>query len=461
MTLVKDSSSFRDPSGFIFYHNGIVCRQINAIYRDHYDYFVNSGLYKVLAENRLIVSHDEISNMAVKKLDGDVYKVIRPQLIPFISYPYEWCFSQLKDAALSTLRIQKMALKYGMVLKDCSAYNIQFFEGKPIFIDTLSFEIYNEGQPWCAYRQFCQHFLSPLVLMSLADIRHGQLLKIYIDGIPLDMTISLLPIYKFLYNYNLLFHIFLHAKSQKYVRNKYTVNSKKYKLSRSGFCRLIDSLEAAVVGLKYHDNQTEWSAYYEELPYSLVAFQHKKQIVDNFLDMLKPDVVWDMGANTGIFSQIAADKGIRVIAFDSDPAAVEKNYIECIKASRKNILPLLMDITNPSPDIGWNSEERLSLIKRCKADTVLALALVHHLSISNNVPLSKLANFFKGICKSLIIEFVPKTDLQVKRLLSTRQDIFHNYTKESFELEFSKYFRIANKVSIKDSQRTLYLMTRD
>ncbi len=215
------AGSFRDPSGFLFYQENVLYRQVNTAYRENYDLLIESGLYQALIDSKLLVSHIE------EKTDATyadcVYKILKPEIVPFISYPYEWCFSQLKDAALTTLKIQKIALDFGMSLKDSSVYNIQFLKGRPIFIDTLSFEKYQEGSPWVAYKQFCQHFLAPLALMSFSDVRLNQLLKVFIDGVPLDLASSLLPA-KTKLNFSLLSHIHLHAKSQKKYESK-TVNS--------------------------------------------------------------------------------------------------------------------------------------------------------------------------------------------------------------------------------------------
>ncbi len=179
-------SSFRDPSGFVFFRDGQLLRQINRSYREHYDMFMSSGLYDGLQKQQAIVRHQEVENST----DTQAYKTIAPQQISFISYPYEWCFGQLKDAALLTLEIQKTAMEHGMTLKDASAYNIQFDQGKPILIDTLSFEKYQEGSPWQAYRQFCQHFLAPLALMHYSNMHAGRLSAIWLDGIPLEIASS-------------------------------------------------------------------------------------------------------------------------------------------------------------------------------------------------------------------------------------------------------------------------------
>jgi len=451
-----EPGSFRDPSGFLFYKDGLIYRQINTIYKENYEHLMDSGLYKALVDANLLIPHKEVD---IDGLEPDkAYKIIKPEPIPFISYPYEWCFSQLKDAALTTFKIQKIAMDFEMTLKDCSAYNIQFVKGKPTFIDTLSFEKYHPGQSWIAYRQVCQHFLAPLALMSYKDIRLNQLFRIFIDGIPLDLASSLLPS-STSFKASLLSHIHLHAKSQRHFADR-TVNIGGHKISRLSFMGLIDSLESAIKKMYWKAKGTEWADYYEDTNYSPAAIDHKKEIVAKFLDMINPETVWDLGANDGLFSRIASDKKMLTISFDIDPAAVEKNYLRSVKKGETNIIPLLLDLTNPSPGIGWENTERISLIQRGPADTAFALALIHHLAISNNLPISKIANFFNSICKSLIIEFVPKDDSQVQRLLSTREDIFPDYTQQAFESEFRKHFIISSTIKIKDSKRTIYLMKK-
>ncbi len=450
------SSSFRDSSGFLFYRDGSLYRQINMAYKENYDHLISSGLYDSLVTAGLLIPHKEADINPEEP--AHAYKVIRPQLVTFISYPYGWCFSQLKNAALTTLEIQKRALDFGMSLKDCSAYNIQFVRGKPVLIDTLSFKKYIDGQPWNAYRQFCQHFLAPLALMSYRDIRLGQLFRIFMDGIPLDLASSLLPSRTWL-KLSLLSHIHLHAKSQKYYADKVADTSNR-KMTQLSFKGIIDNLESAIKKLNWRPERTEWADYYKDTNYSADALEHKKRVIAEFLDQINPKSVWDLGANDGLFSRIASDRGITTISFDIDPAAVEKNYLKCVEKNESSILPLLLDLTNPSSGIGWQNKERLSLLQRGPADTAFALALIHHLAISNNLPFNRIADFFKEVCTSLIVEFVPKTDSQVQRLLSTRKDIFPDYKQEVFESEFSRYFTVQRSEKIKDSERTLYLMRR-
>ena len=357
-----------------------------------------------------------------------------------------------------TLAIQKQALLFDMSLKDASAYNIQFLNGRPIFIDTLSFERYKEGKPWTAYRQFCQHFLAPLALMHYTDVRLNQLLRIYIDGIPADLAASLLPVTTHL-RFSLLTHIHLHARSQKYFGNK-SIRKTKGNVSRLAMNGIIDNLESTIRKFKWKPEKTVWADYYRQTNYSTEAHEHKKMIVSEFLDLVKPATVWDLGANTGTFSRLAGHRGIETVSFDIDPAAVEKNYLECLEQNETKILPLLVDLSNPSPGTGWENRERMSLMERGPVEMAFALALIHHLAIYNNLPFHKIASFFSSVCTVLVIEFVPKTDSQVQRMLDAREDIFSDYTQEAFEKTFAVFFDIKNRVQIKGSKRILYLMER-
>ncbi len=347
----------------------------------------------------------------------------------------------------------------GCLSKTCSAYNIQFKHSKPIFIDTLSFENYRVGSPWVAYRQFCQHFLAPLSLMAYRDVRLNQLLRIHIDGIPLDLAASLLPL-RLWAKYSLLIHIFLHARFQKYYSNKIQIKNNQ-KMSLRGFLGFLDNIESTIRKLEWKPQGTEWVNYYKETNYSYEGIEHKKQLMLEFIDKIKPNIIWDIGANTGLFSRLASSSDRLVVSFDIDPAAVEINYQECKKKDPlMNILPLLLDITNPSPGLGWSNNERMSLAERGPADLIIAMALLHHLAITNNLPFAKIAEFFGTLCKWLIIEYIPKSDSQIKILLANREDIFINYSTTVFENDFNEYFEIIDRVCIKDSFRILYFMKR-
>ena len=453
-TTERSRASFRDPSGFLFSRGGILYRQVNQKYRADYSLLMESGLYDNLVKAGLLVRHEEVDEQAEDL--AQAYKVIRPQKVNFISYPYEWSFSQLKDAALATLSIQRRAMKHGMSLKDASAYNIQFHEGKACLIDTLSFEAYSEGAPWVAYKQFCQHFLAPLALMSKVDVRLSQLLRIHIDGVPLDIASRLLPTAT-RFNFGLATHIHWHAKAQaRYAGEK--VKARTNGMSQQALIGLIENLKNTVQAFDWKPVGTDWGEYYTFTNYSDSAFEEKKRILNDWVEKISPTSVWDMGANTGVFTRIAAGKGIPSVSFDIDPAAVEKNYRQAKTAKEKYILPLVMDLTNPSPSLGWNNHERDSLTSRAPADMVFALALIHHLAISNNVPLLQVAEFFHGLGKWLAIEFVPKSDSQTQKLLASREDIFDQYTIEGFERCFGEYFDIREKTTVAGSERVLYLM---
>ncbi len=448
-------ASFRDPSGFLFRSGADLLRQVNLDYRAQYDALMASGLYEYLAGKGRLIPHRESKTAPL--LPSIAYKVIQPETVPFISYPYEWCFGELKDAALLTLRIAKAAIRYGMTLKDASAYNVQFREGKPLLIDTLSFDTYIEGEPWVAYRQFCQHFLAPLALMAHTDVRLNQLMRAYIDGIPLTLAAKLLP-WRTRFQPGLMLHLHAHAGMQARTASTAPEKDTRGAMGKTAFLGLIESLQAAVRGLQWKETGTDWAEYYEDNNYTEKSFQAKKEAVGEFLGRNAPGTVWDLGGNTGVFSRIAAEKGNEALCFDSDYGAVEKNYLAVKAQKETRLLPLVLDLTNPSPALGWENRERDSLLARGPAGTVLALALVHHLAIGNNVPLGRIAEFFARCGDRLIVEFIPKEDSQVRRLLSSRKDIFSGYTREGFEAAFQQAYRIEQAVPIPESARILYLM---
>lgn len=447
----QEFSSFRDPSGFIYQEDGEIYRKINHIYKNDYDILINSGLYDKLISKKLMLPFSEITSK-----DTQAYKIIKPEKINFISYPYEWSFSQYKDAALLTLKIQKLALLHKMTLKDASAYNVQFHNGKPVFIDHLSFTQLDESKPWQGYKQFCQHFLAPITLMAKKDINLSNLMKNYIDGIPLDLASKLLP--KFT-NIGIITNIHMNA----FFQNMYSSSQKeKSTIKNMNFQRhitLIEGLYQTIQDLKNPHIETEWGEYYKSTNYSDKSFAEKENTIKQFVKQLQNiNMIWDLGANNGHFTKIASDNKIFSIAFDIDPIAVEKNYNAIKKEQQTNILPLVFDLLNPSPAIGWANKERENINNRSKPDLVMALALIHHLSISNNIPFDYIASYLKNLSPYLIIEFVDKQDSQVQKLLTSRDDIFPWYNQTQFEDTFKKYYNIIQKHNISNTQRTLYLL---
>ncbi len=452
------SGSFRDPAGFIFTDNGTIYRQINQAGKDDFDLFMSSGLYDALVEKELIVSHKEITKHTYAK-DAARYKIIEPQKIPFISYPYEWSFGQLKAAALLTIEVQKLALEHGMILKDASAYNVQFIGKKPIFIDTLSFKKYEVGEPWEGYKQFCEHFLAPLALSHYASYDVLKFLETNIEGLTLELAVQLLP-RRARFAHGLLSHIYFHAATKKRYENAGSQGRPlpKRQLSTFALKGLIGGLESSVKSLRPPKQQTEWGDYYSFTNYSDKGFEEKQKVVSSMLKQIKPRVetVWDLGANNGEFSVLAADLGAYTIAFDIDPVAVGRNFAHSDERD-SNMLPLVQDCVNPSTANGWMGRERDSLFDRGPADAVMVLALIHHLAIGRNLPLPRIAEFLAQTGKNIIIEFVPKGDSKVDILLSSRKDIFPDYDETHFEQAMGEYFKLVKKTPVKHTKRTLYL----
>jgi hypothetical protein len=458
MSHALSAVSFRDPAGFVYRQQGDLRRQVNLVYREHYDQLMASGLYEELARDRLLIPHEELEDLAWEP--GLAYKVIRPEPIEFISYPYEWSFSQYQDAALATLEIQRRALGRGMTLKDCSAYNVQFQRGRPIFIDTLSFEAYREGSPWVGYRQFCEHFLAPLALMSLKDHRLNQLARANIDGIPLDLAVRLLPI-RSRFRWGLLMHLHLHASLQKaHAHRAVPPAGARMRIGRGAVLGLIDSLESAVRRLRWRPSDRGWASYDQDLPYTPEEFELKGRLIRELLDRAQARTVWDLGANTGAFSRIASEMGLSTVAFDFDPACIDRIYLEARDRGETRLRPLVLDLFNPSPGSGWFNRERASVFDRGSPDVVMALALIHHLAFTGNQPLDNQAEFFRTLAPWLVIEFIPEADPQVRSLSARRLGAHHEYNRDTFEKCFGKHFSIILAEPVTELGRTLYLMRR-
>lgn len=450
-----EQSSFRDKDGFVFYKDESVYRAIHLSYKETWTQLNKTTFFNELINEGKLPGFTEepASNFFT---DPNLLTVLKLQKIPFISYPNEWSFEQLKKAALLTLNIQKRALQNYFSLKDASAFNVQFLGSKPVFIDTLSFEIFTDGRPWVAYGQFCRHFLGPLLLSSYGLKNLNALFTDNIDGLPLSMVSQLLPGRSKL---NLLAytHIHLHARFETKHADDKEVKGSRLNISKSRSLSILEHLEEGIKKLKLPGQATNWTDYYDTFSYSKTGYLAKKEFVERHLAQPNTGVCVDLGANTGEFSELAAKTYAYVIACDND-----MEVVRAIQSKKNNkVLALRVNLVNPSPAYGWNGDERKSFIERVKqADMVLALALIHHICIGNNVPLSKLATFFAGIAKNLIIEFVPKTDVQVKKLLVTKKDIYEDYTFEQFVRFFSEYYTIEAQQVIPDSDRVILMLSR-
>jgi 2-polyprenyl-3-methyl-5-hydroxy-6-metoxy-1,4-benzoquinol methylase len=450
----RDPGSFRDPSGFVYRREGRIYREIDPSFAERFAAVESTGLLRELAADGKVLAYEDVAlELAATQ---SAARVIQPAVVPFISYPYEWSFGQLRDAALLTLDLQLAALEKGLTMRDASAYNIQFIGARPVHIDTLSFEPAEPGRPWIAYRQFCEHFLGPLALMARRDIRIGRLLRSEIEGIPLDLVSRLLPGWTRL-NLGLGAHVHLHARAQRRYAGAGEVVAERVASTRKvNVANLVTSLRSTVAGLHWEPRGTEWADYEMNTNYGAVATAAKERLVASFLAAAGGSTVWDLGANIGRFSRLAATEGRRVLAFDVDPAAVERNYRTLHAEGREDILPLVMDLANPSPALGWAHGERASLTERGPADVALALGLVHHLAIGRNIPLRHLAELLARLSRQLIIEFVPRDDSMVRQLLATREDVFADYTPDGFRTAFDPFFEHVGEAPVEGSSRVLH-----
>lgn len=427
------AGSFRDPAGFVFEREGVLYREVDRSFAGSWDAVVASRLYERLHERGLLVPHEVVSNDLGSER---AHAVLRPERVPVISYPYEWCPGQLRDAALLTLDVQDAALAHGMTLRDASAFNVQFRRGRGVFIDTLSFEPWSEGTPWVAYGQFCEQFLAPLILQTEVDHRLRRLLVADLGGVPLDLAARLAPARTRL-RPSLLTHLHAHARARgRPSTAEPGASTRQARFSRNAMVGLVRGLRAAIASLTWDEIDTTWADYDETADhYDAVARTAKEDAVRDAVATTGPKLVWDLGANTGHFAEIAAEGGATVTAFDLDAGAVERAWrrISGSPPSAGDIVPLVQDLANPSPALGWAHAERTSLADRGPVDLVMALALIHHLAIGNNVPLPDVIAHLGSLGRHLLVEWVPKDDPKVQVLLATRDDIFRDYTRDVFD----------------------------
>lgn len=466
----RNSASFRDKSGYVYEDDDKIIRTINKCYSNDWEYVNKSGLMKKAVENGLILPCSKIDCPASIANDS-IYETVCVQRLPFISHPAEWSFNQLKDAALLTLKLHRLAIEHNCVLKDASAFNIQFAGAKPVFIDILSFERSDFSKPWEGYGQFCRHFLAPLALESYIDRRCGLLWGQWIDGIPLDFACSLLPL-KARLSLGMNLHLFFHASMQKQFGDarKSAEKIKSINFSKQKMIDLLDSLEKTVCRLKPADKKTEWQDYYEDTNYSSSAQKDKSSLIKSIVEKHLSGIcsgnalAIDFGANDGYFTKNIEQFFQAAIAADIDPIAVDQNYLVSRQCSNTNITPVILDLTSPTPGAGWANTERKSFINRAKADFIMALALCHHLHFSGGIPFKEIAEFFFNILKpggGALIEFAPSDDSQVKRLLAAREIDLELYNLDNFRQAFTNAgFKEISSHRIADSGRTLLYFVR-
>lgn len=431
-----DSASFRDPSGQVYNIDGRIFRTVTEYAVRDFEAVRATGFYEELTEAGRVVAAEIVEDAIPDLLKGRARVVLEHPRLPFVSYPYEWSFAALKAAALLHLDLHLSALERGVTLSDASAYNIQFIGARPIFIDTLSFRPYREGEYWTGHRQFCEQFLIPLLLRALFGTPHNEWYRGALEGIRTADFTRLLPWHRKL-SWNVLTQLVLPTAFGGAARrgdisvSSSTLSSTEFPLT--SYQSLLRRLQEWIAGLVPHDKRpTTWQNYSLENFYGPEEAEAKRAFVRGFIKAEKPAMVWDLGCNAGDYTEVALQAGAGyVVGWDFDQGALDAGFA---RASERNLAftPLYFDATNPAPDQGWAQEERRGMSGRGPADAILALAFVHHLAIVRNLPMARIARWLTGLARSGVVEFVPKEDPMVKTMLKLREDIFPDYGLEQF-----------------------------
>ena len=451
------AASFRDPSGHVYLQNGRVFRSISDAAAEEYRFVRDEGILGDLIAKGLLIPTEDIG-LAEAGLDGvpGVSMAVEHPRLPFISYPYEWPFPALKAAALLHLDLHIELIERGATLSDATAFNIQFCGPQPIFIDLLSIRRYREGEYWAGYRQFCDQFLNPLLMRALLGIPYNAWYRGSPEGISAADLSRMLP-WRRKISPRTFAHVVLQGRLQSGDAAESKVESvKSGRLSRTSFQGLLHQLRSWISGLTPADTgPTVWQDYVDTHGYSSEEHEAKKSFVAAFVEAAKPGMLWDIGCNTGDFSEVALKAGAgKVIGFDMDQGALELAF-ERSRDRSLDFLPLYQDATNPSPDQGWRQRERDGMGGRADADALLGLALVHHLAIGRNVPLSEVVDWLVGMAPQGVMEFVPKDDPMIQRMLMLRDDIFDGYDYDRFSGLFKARARIVREQRVSQSGRML------
>ena len=454
-----EPGSFRDRNGRIYHSGDAIYRGISLRALEEWKTLASTKFFtRAMQEGKLVATEEadpkKIPDPAIAK---EWSGILKHEKIPFISYPYEWTFSMLKDAALLQLDLLASALNENMTMKDATSFNIQWIGSRPVFIDIPSFERLVPGTPWIGYRQFCTLFLFPLFLQAYKNIPFHARLRGNIDGIDPEECHNMMSL-RDLLRPGILTDVFLQAKLQK----SYADSSKHVKddLKKSGFnAEMIKAnirrLQKITGGLRWKQSQSEWSDYATHNSYTEADEAAKEAFVRNVMQKRR-NLVWDLGANTGRYSRIASENSQYVVAMDSDHLAVERFYQELKKEKNRTILPLVMNIADSSPNLGWRGLERKSLPDRGKPDLILCLALIHHVVISANIPVNEFIDWLASFGSDLIIEFITKDDPMAKILLRNKDDQYADYELGNFEKILASRFTITGRSALSSGTRYLF-----
>jgi SAM-dependent methyltransferase len=455
----NDPGSFRDRNGRVYCSDKDVIRGLSAYALEQWNILSQKPFFQEYLRKGAFVATESAD---VAGLPADFTKgwagFLRHERIPFISYPFEWSFSMLKDAALLHLELLDAALQEGMTTKDGSAYNIQWRGVQPVFIDIPSFEATRPGEPWAGYRQFCQLFLFPLMLSSFRNHPVQLWLRGRIEGIEPEECWNAMSI-RDLFRKGVFSHVYLHTKLQNMTaHNSHDMNAG---LKNAGFHQQlvrinVNKLRRIIKRLQPKQTKSNWSNYATDCSYSEQDREAKERFVGDVVSQRRRRMVWDLGCNTGTFSKIAAKNSDYVVAMDSDRISVERLYLDVQTNGPGNILPLVNNIVDPSPGLGWRLSERRTLHERGRPDLILCLALVHHLVIGSNVPLRELIEWLAHLGSDLVIEFAGRDDPMVQKLLRNKTESYDDYEIAYFEQCLSGFFEIVQKHPLTSGSRTLY-----
>ena len=455
-----EKGSFRDRNGRVVTWQDRVFRTLsnssyNIMSELHKSNLINKFKREVgLWPSKLLENEETPYEIAGLSESG---RVLEHPVFPFISYPYEWPFTLLKEAAIAHLNIHLAVLNEGYNLADGSAYNIQFDGAKPVFIDTLSLIKYEEGDYWNGYHQFCKQFLGPLLLSAKLGMSYHSWYRGELEGIPIG-DLSKIMSFRQYFSPTVVFHIFLHAHLQKKHSKSQIVTSKtKNNFTKLRLKNLLLSLRNSINSLSLKGiDRTEWGEYETHNIYTSDEYQKKQTLIGTFVGNNEAEVVWDLGCNSGLFSEAALNGGAkRVIGFDADFGALEA-AVRRAKTKNLKFTPLHFNAMNPSPNQGWQQLERMGFLERTNADVVLALAFIHHLVIGRNAPLDEVINWLMNIAPKGVIEYIPKTDPMIVLMLSTREDIFGDYTIENLVQSIERKGIISQREIVSSSGRELF-----
>ncbi|MBI1803909.1 MAG: class I SAM-dependent methyltransferase [Ignavibacteriae bacterium] len=455
-----EPGSFRDRNGRIYYYEGAIYRGLSLQALENYSILAASQFYKnTLEAGTLIETRQVGQGETPETLQAEGWAaVLKHARVPFISYPYEWSFGMLKDAALLQLDLLNRALNEDLTMKDATSYNIQWFGSKPVFIDIPSFEKFIPGTPWVGYRQFCELFLYPLMLQAYKDVEFHQLLRGRLDGITPEECKNLMS-FRDKFRPGVFMDVVLQAKLQK--KYSQTTNNVRANLRATGFRKeMITSniarLTKIIRRFEWKRSQSVWSDYATNTSYTDADTKRKEEFVRSVVAKKHRNLVWDLGCNTGAYSRIAAKNSEYVVATDFDHLAIERLYHELKKEGNATILPLVMNLADASPNLGWRGLERKALTERAKPDLVLCLALIHHIVISANVPLKEFIDWMASLGGDLVIEFVTKDDPMTKILLANKDDQYDDYSLDFLEQCLADRFHVRRREQLASGTRIMY-----